>query len=130
LGCTVLNRARKALASGNMNFFALVVGVKALVVAALLAIMASIMIAPASASCGRDGVVVFAAYWCPYCRRAEAFLKTWGIPYRRIETANNRRVQRFMIEKFGSVGVPVVLIDDSFRVGFDEVWMKKALCLR
>ena len=103
---------------------------KCILMVVLVLMLAITINAPANASCGRDGVVLFAAYWCPYCRRAEIFLKAQQIPYRRIETSNNRRIQLFMLRQFGTTGVPVIVIDNSFRVGFDEGWLKKALCLQ
>lgn len=101
----------------------------------ILAMFATLAVAmfaapfPAAARCGAK-VVLYAAHWCPYCKKTESFLAANGVRYQRIEVADNPLAQRAMRTRFGTTSVPVVIVDGKHVVGFDERWLRRALCLR
>jgi glutaredoxin len=97
-----------------------------LLVAALLLALAG----PSHAQCGSRGVFVFSAHWCPACRATEQFLARNGIQHRRFEITDNREVQQFMRENFGTTSIPVIVIDGSYQLGYDVQWLQGALCMR
>lgn len=97
-----------------------------LLVAALLLALAG----PSHAQCGSRGVFVFSAHWCPACRATEHFLTRNGIEHHRFEITDNRQVQEFMRAHFGTTAIPVTVIDESYRVGYDVEWLQDALCIR
>jgi glutaredoxin len=78
--------------------------------------------------CGQQ-VFLFSAFWCPACRSTEAFLDQHQIGYRRFEVTDNVLVKRFMRENFGTIGVPIVVVDGVYRIGYDPDWLQSALCL-
>jgi glutaredoxin len=88
-------------------------------------------IGPSSAQCGRQGIVMYKAWWCSYCKAADKFFREQGIEYLPIETDGDADVQQEMMAKFGTNMVPVIVIDDQqFVVGFNEPAVRQALCLR
>lgn len=95
----------------------------------MLAVTAMLPAGPASARCGRSGVTVYSAYWCPYCKQTEQFLASHGVRYRRIETGDGGRVRRDMLRRFGTAAVPLVIVDGRRWVGHDEARLRHALCL-
>ncbi len=95
------------------------------------ALAAAILAAPsaAEARCG-SAVTLYAAYWCPYCKKTERFFSDHGVRYERVEISDNPLAQRAMRTRFGTTAVPVVVVDGKHVVGFDERWLRRALCLR
>lgn len=83
----------------------------------------------ADAACGRDGVVVFDAHWCGYCRKVKALLNRHDIDYTVIDTTRNRRARAFMAEHFNTTSVPVTVVDDSFVIGYNKRRLRRLLCL-
>jgi glutaredoxin len=83
----------------------------------------------ANALCGDEGIVIFGAYWCPACKLAENFLSRRGIPYDFIETTGRYGVQSLMAERFGTTAIPVVIVDQDYKIGYDPIWLKRSLCL-
>jgi glutaredoxin 3 len=105
---------------------------KLLLTVALLAGLASIFLsaAPAEARCGSKGVVLYDAYWCPYCKQVKDLFARHGVRYRRIETTRNQQAQAEMMRRFGTVTVPVIVVDGTAVIGFDESRLRQLLCLR
>lgn len=83
----------------------------------------------AHAGCGKQGVTLYGAYWCPACATARQFLSTNKIGYRYVEVTSSRQAQKSMLRQFGMVAVPALVIDGRRRMGFDKAWVRKALCL-
>jgi glutaredoxin len=96
----------------------------------LVIAMLAAIVGPAHAQCGSNGVYVFGAYWCPACRTTEQFLTNYGIGHQRFEVTDNQQVQQFMREHFGGTTIPVVVVDGSFRLGYDAAWLQDVLCIR
>jgi glutaredoxin len=96
-----------------------------MVIAALATFLGS-----ANAECGSEGVYVFGAYWCPACRNMEQYLANYGISHQRLEVTDNQPVLQFMRDQFGTTTIPIIVVDGSYRIGYDPTWLQNALCIR
>jgi glutaredoxin 3 len=74
-------------------------------------------------------VTVFTTTTCPWCVKAKEYLKANGISYHEVNVSKDREAARFMIEKTGQRGVPVLNINGDFVVGFDKERIDKLLNL-
>lgn len=93
------------------------------------ALLVALMTSRALASCGSDGIVIFGAYWCPACKLSEDFLDRRGISYDFIETTGRPDVQQLMNEHFGTTEIPIIIVDQHYKVGYDPNWLRSSLCL-
>jgi glutaredoxin len=86
----------------------------------LLAATASALLyaAPAEAGCSKS-VVVYNAWWCPYCRQVRAILARNHIRYSVLD-ATSTRVQTLMVRRFGDTAVPRTIIGGVLVEGVDE----------
>lgn len=66
---------------------------------------------------------------CPYYKKAKAYLQEKGIEYADIDVSRNEAVQKEMIEKSGTMSVPVIDIEGIVITGFDEDRINEALGL-
>ena len=74
-------------------------------------------------------VLIYTTPTCPYCHMAKAFLKEHKVAYKDINVAANPAKANEMVEKSGQMGVPVLDINGTIIVGFDEARFRKALGL-
>jgi glutaredoxin len=80
---------------------------------------------PAAAGCSKR-VVMYNAYWCPYCRQVRAILARNAIKYSMLD-ATTTPVQADMIRRFGDTAVPRTVIGGVVVEGVDEARIKQ-LC--
>ncbi len=57
---------------------------------------------------------------CPWCKKLKEWLKKKKVGYQEIDVVENDREREEMIEKSGQMAVPVIDIDGTIIVGFDE----------
>jgi len=74
-------------------------------------------------------VTVYSTSWCPWCARAKDFLKQNKIAFRDVNVENDPKAAQEMAEKSGQMGVPVIDIDGTIIIGFNEPEIRKALKL-
>ena len=74
-------------------------------------------------------VIVYSTPTCPWCHRATDFLKKNKVEFEDINVAGNHEKAEEMVKKSGLMGVPVIDINGTIIVGFDEGAIKKALKL-
>lgn len=74
-------------------------------------------------------VIVYSTSWCPWCSRVKDFLKEKKIPFKDINVENNPEAAQEMANKSGQMGVPVIDIDGTIIIGFNEPEIRKALKL-
>ncbi len=74
-------------------------------------------------------VIVYSTSTCPWCIKAKEFLKQNNIEFEDKNTAEDEAARNEMVEKSGQMGVPVLDIDGTIIVGFDQEAIKKALNL-
>src|SRR6185369_8086724 len=72
----------------------------------------------AEAGCSKN-VVMYNAWWCPYCRQVRAILARNHIRYSILD-ATSSRVQAIMLRRFGDTGVPRTVIGNVVVEGVDE----------
>ncbi len=65
-------------------------------------------------------VKVYSTPTCPYCVMAKKYLDSKGIPYEDIDVSRDREAAMEMIRKSGQRGVPVLDINGSIVVGFNQ----------
>ncbi len=67
---------------------------------------------------------------CPWCARTRAFLKAHNIPFQDIDVGSDQKAAAEMVEKSGQYGVPVIDIEGTIIVGFDEQQLRRALKIK
>jgi len=65
-------------------------------------------------------IEVYSKDWCPYCKKAKAFLKSKGLNFTEIDInqGNNYEV---MQERTGNKTVPQIIINDQSLGGYDDI---------
>ena len=66
---------------------------------------------------------------CVYCKMAKAYFKENSIEYKEVDVASDLKARQEMIEKSGTIGVPVIEIDGKIIVGFGRPRIAEALGL-
>jgi glutaredoxin-like YruB-family protein len=74
-------------------------------------------------------VTVYSTPAWPWCVKAKDFLKENKIEFEDKDVSSDEEARNTMIEKSGQMGVPVLDIDGTVIVGFDQEGIKKALKL-
>ena len=74
-------------------------------------------------------VKVYSTPTCPYCKMAKKFLEDNGIQYQDLNVAEDETARREMIDKSGQMGVPVIDVDGTLVLGFNQAQLKEKLGL-
>jgi glutaredoxin len=74
---------------------------------------------PAPRSAQNNGVVLYVASWCPYCRRAKAWLAQRGINYQEIDIESEVGSAEFQIAARGG-GIPYLVMGQRHIRGFKD----------
>ena len=74
-------------------------------------------------------VTVYSTPTCPWCVKAKEFLKEKKIEFEDKDVSADEGARNEMVEKSGQMGVPVLDIDGTVIVGFDQDAIKSALKL-
>ena len=72
-------------------------------------------------------VIIYSTSSCPFCKMAKEFFKTNNIAFTDKDVTHDQDLQQEMIEKSGSLAVPVIDIDNQIIVGFDQAKLKEIL---
>ena len=72
-------------------------------------------------------VTVYSTPICPWCHKAKELLKANNIEFENKDVSKDDAARNEMAEKSGQMGVPVLDIDGTIIVGFDQEAIKKAL---
>ncbi len=72
-------------------------------------------------------VTIYSTPVCQYCHMAKDFFKENGVEFTEHDVAADTDKRQEMIEMTGQMGVPVIRIDDSILVGFDEAKLRELL---
>lgn len=65
-------------------------------------------------------VKVYSTPTCPWCKKAKDYLKSKNIEFEDINVAEDDKAREEMIEKSGQMGVPVLDVNGTIIVGFDQ----------
>ena len=72
-------------------------------------------------------VHIYSTPTCTYCQAAKEYFTEKGVEYSEFDVAADVEKRTEMVEKSGQMGVPVIDIDGTIIVGFDEELIKAAL---
>lgn len=72
-------------------------------------------------------IKVYSTPTCSWCVRLKEFLNNKNIVFDDIDVAVDQKAAQEMVEKSGQMGVPVMDIDGTVIVGFNEDAITKAL---
>ena len=75
-------------------------------------------------------VTIYSTPSCPWCHKTKDFLKENKISFKDVDVSSDQKAAQEMIKKSGQQGVPVLDINGTIIVGFDEEKIKKALKLK
>ena len=65
-------------------------------------------------------IEVYSKDWCPYCKKAKAFLKSKGLDYQEIDI-NEGDNYEVMQDRTGNKTVPQIIINDQSLGGYDDI---------
>lgn len=65
-------------------------------------------------------VEIYSTPTCTYCAHAKEFFKKHNVAYTEYNVASDAAKRGEMLEKSGQMGVPVIDVDGSIVVGYDE----------
>ena len=75
-------------------------------------------------------ITVYSTPSCGYCDLAKDFFRANKLEFKEIDVSEDEKAAKYMIEKSGQIGVPVIDIDGKMIVGFDKPKIKKLLGLK
>lgn len=67
---------------------------------------------------------------CVYCRAAKEFFQENNVQFEEKDVAADEKARDEMVEKSGQLGVPVIDIDGTIVIGFDETKLSELLGLK
>ena len=65
-------------------------------------------------------VQIYTTPSCHFCHMAKDFFKEKGVAYEEFDVAADAAKRKEMVDLSKQLGVPVIKIDDSFVVGFNQ----------
>ncbi len=74
-------------------------------------------------------VIIYSTPSCHFCHMAKDFFKANNVAYTEYDVASDLEKRREMIDKSGQMGVPVIVIDGDWAVGFNQSEVSKMLGL-
>ena len=74
-------------------------------------------------------VIVYSTPTCPWCVRVKQYLKENNISFLEWDVGTDKVAADEMVKKTGQMGVPVLDIDGTIIIGFDQAKIKTALGL-
>jgi len=75
-------------------------------------------------------VTVYSTPFCPWCIRTKEFLKNNKISFKNVDVSSNEKHVKEMISKSHQTGVPVIDINGTIIVGFEESKLKALLKIK
>ena len=65
-------------------------------------------------------VTVYSTPTCPWCTKAKEFLKENKVSFDDVDVSADHQKAKEMVEKSGQMGVPVIDINGTIIIGFDQ----------
>lgn len=75
-------------------------------------------------------VTVYSTQTCIWCQKTKEFLKANKIKFKEVDVGASAKAASEMIKKSGQQGVPVIDVNGTIIVGFDEDKLKSLLKLK
>ena len=74
-------------------------------------------------------VNIYSTPTCHFCHEAKEFFTAHDVKFTDYNVATDLEKRKEMIQKSGQMGVPVISVDDSIVVGFDEPKLRELLAV-
>lgn len=74
-------------------------------------------------------VKIYSTTSCPWCTKAKDYLKEKHVEFEAVDVSSDREAAAEMVTKSGQQGVPVLDIDGTIVVGFNQPMIDKLLGL-
>lgn len=74
-------------------------------------------------------VTIYSTPFCVYCKMAKEFFRKHDVAYEEKDVATDLAAREDMIRMSGQMGVPVIDVDGSIIVGFDQGRLRSLLHL-
>ncbi len=74
-------------------------------------------------------VLIYTTPTCGFCKQAKTFMKEKNIPFEEKDVSVDQTAMQDMLTKSGQLGVPVIDVDGTIIVGFDQAKLAAALGL-
>lgn len=75
-------------------------------------------------------VTIYTTPSCVYCKKAKAFFNQYNVTYSEKDVSNDQAAVEEMVKKSGQMGVPVIDVDGTIVIGFDEEALREALQIK
>ncbi|MEK7636535.1 MAG: glutaredoxin domain-containing protein [Patescibacteria group bacterium] len=72
-------------------------------------------------------IKIYTTPTCVYCKMAKEFFAKNNVQYEEVNVAVDATAREEMIQKSGQLGVPVIDINGTITVGFDQVKLSELL---
>jgi len=72
---------------------------------------------------------VYSTQTCPWCKKVKDYLTEKGIAFEDKDVAADQEAAQEMIKKSGQMGVPVIDVEGTVIIGFDQQALDAALGL-
>lgn len=72
-------------------------------------------------------VTIYSTPTCPWCKTAKRLFDQNGVQYEEKDVAADLAARQDMVKKSGGLAVPVIDVDGTIIVGYDEPRLKEAL---
>lgn len=72
-------------------------------------------------------IKIYSTPSCTYCHSAKEFFKEHNLEFTEVDVAANIEERKNMIQISGQMGVPVIEIDGSVSVGFNQDLLEKKI---
>lgn len=77
-----------------------------------------------------SNVTIYSTPTCVYCNMAKTFFKANNVEYTEHNVAADLAKRKEMIDKTGQMGVPVIDINGTVVIGFNEPKIKEVLNIK
>jgi len=74
-------------------------------------------------------VTIYSTPTCHFCHLAKDFFKANNVAYTEHNVASDLKKRKEMMEISGQMGVPVIVVDDTFTIGFNKTELAKMVGL-
>ncbi len=78
----------------------------------------------------KKSVIVYGTEACPWCAKTRAFLKTYKIQFKDVDVGSDQKAAAETVEKSGQYGVPVIDVNGTILIGFDEQQLRRVLKIK
>ena len=75
-------------------------------------------------------VKIFSTPTCPWCKRTKQFFEANGITFQESNVAEDKIARDEMVNLTHQLGVPTIMIDADFVIGFNEKALREKLGIK